>query len=293
MIDGIYVTGVTAFLALAFFAVTVELWGWPRLDVAAITFNFICFSWPLNLFAALTGVASAPLLRRTGAWKFWTLGFGVLAGAQIYDIALFFGLRQGDYVSKYYHLLVACLFAVMLLRRSTALQTAHEMMAKAEAALGRMASQVAHDVRSPLAALGMVVQDLDGVSEDHRLLIRSAVGRINDIANVLLDRKRAGMRPTPDATQRGEQVSDEPLRLTSVAHVVDALVTEKRLQFRPKINVTIEAALGARAYGLFVRAQVVELKRLLSNVINRIYSRCRNDIDSAPSASAATDMVYS
>ena len=53
-------------------------------------------------------------------------------------------------------------------------------------ALDGLAAQVAHDIQSPLAALQMIIQATSSISEDKRILIRSAVGRIRDIANNLL-----------------------------------------------------------------------------------------------------------
>jgi hypothetical protein len=54
--------------------------------------------------------------------------------------------------------------------------------------LGQMAAQVAHDIRSPLAALDMVLEEISSLPEDLRLIVRRAVGRIKDISNNLLVR---------------------------------------------------------------------------------------------------------
>ena len=58
-------------------------------------------------------------------------------------------------------------------------------------ALGEMARQVAHDIRSPLSALNTVVGSLESLPEERRQLIRGAAQRINDIANSLLQHGRA------------------------------------------------------------------------------------------------------
>jgi signal transduction histidine kinase len=57
--------------------------------------------------------------------------------------------------------------------------------------VGLLASQVAHDIRSPLAALEMVNEELSALPEDLRLLVRNAVGRIKDISNNLLESNRS------------------------------------------------------------------------------------------------------
>ena len=55
--------------------------------------------------------------------------------------------------------------------------------------LVKIAQQVAHDIRSPLAALNAVTKNLSEVDEEKRLLIRRAVQRIDDIANDLSSKK--------------------------------------------------------------------------------------------------------
>lgn len=115
--------------------------------------------------------------------------------------------------------------------------------------------QVAHDIRSPLAALEAVLGDLAQIPEDRRLLIRSAAGRIRDIANDLLQRHR----PISDG-----QDSGAALLLSSL---VEPVVTEKRLQFRSRHEIEIEAKLES-SYGAFVSVPPAEFKRVLSNLVN-------------------------
>jgi signal transduction histidine kinase len=124
-------------------------------------------------------------------------------------------------------------------------------------AIALIASQVAHDIRSPLAALDSVIRDLSQLPEDKRILIRSAAGRIRDIANSLLDRQRAPASGTAEAAS--------PQLLSSL---IESLATEKRLQYRSRSRVEIEAWLDASSYGIFARLQPVEFKRVLSNLIN-------------------------
>ena len=47
-------------------------------------------------------------------------------------------------------------------------------------------AQVAHDIRSPLAALNTALKHLKELPEQERILIRNATRRISDIANNLL-----------------------------------------------------------------------------------------------------------
>ena len=126
-----------------------------------------------------------------------------------------------------------------------------------EARLGEMASQVAHDVRSPLAALTSCTHDLSELSEDKRVLIRSAILRIEDIANDLADKK-----------QTGKSSTDDSLSLLLLSGLVESLISEKRMQYRQKPEITISAKINKDSYGLFVLVRSGAIKRVLSNVIS-------------------------
>lgn len=124
-----------------------------------------------------------------------------------------------------------------------------------------IAQQVAHDIRSPLAALEVAAGGVYQMPEDKRILIRSAVGRIRDIANSLVDRN-----PTPEA--EAILSAHKPASAQLLSSLIESLVTEKRLQFRSRDLLEIEVWLDAASYGIFAKVQPVEFKRLLSNLVN-------------------------
>ena len=135
--------------------------------------------------------------------------------------------------------------------------------------LGILASQVAHDIRSPLAALDAAVKDASELPENRRLMIRGAAGRIRDIANSLLEQYRetsaVANKPTSSICVASMD-GDKPVCL--VSGLIDSLVTEKRLQYRSRIGVTIDFNMDESSYGLFVKVNPAEFKRVLSNLIN-------------------------
>lgn len=122
-----------------------------------------------------------------------------------------------------------------------------------------IAKQVSHDIRSPLAALNMVVGDLDQVAEEKRILIRNSVSRINDIANTLLTKSK---NIDNEYTTQEAQMTTELLPA-----LVDSIVSEKRVQYREKTGVTIETDLK-NSYGAFALVNATDLKRVISNLIN-------------------------
>lgn len=125
-----------------------------------------------------------------------------------------------------------------------------------EAALAKIASQVAHDIRSPLAALDSILSDLSQLPEEKRIITRNAIGRIRDIANNLL------------LQNRNEKEIPAEVRLSLLTSIIDTLVSEKRLQFRSELNIHIEFTPTVHSYGLFASVDVTEFKRVLSNLIN-------------------------
>jgi signal transduction histidine kinase len=120
-----------------------------------------------------------------------------------------------------------------------------------------VARQVAHDIRSPLAALEVASRDVASLPEDKRLLIRSAVDRIRDIANTLLDRHKDSDDAAPGDTAAPHLLSS----------LIEPVVTEKRLQVRSQTEITIETRWEEGSYGVFARVQPGEFKRALSNLL--------------------------
>ena len=123
-------------------------------------------------------------------------------------------------------------------------------------AFADLSMQVAHDIRSPLAALEAASADIARLPEERRILVRDAVGRIHDIANDLLDKHRAGGVAAPAVSAH------------LLSGLIGSLLTEKRLQYRSRSNIRIENELDAASYGLFTNVQPVEFKRVLSNLVN-------------------------
>lgn len=164
-----------------------------------------------------------------------------------------------------------------------------------QAASVRISSQVAHDIRSPLTALNVVLGSLSGIPEEKRVLARNSIERINDIANNLLRNVRNQVaRPstTPLAVStKEERLSANPKwhadieeisapEVELVSSVIEMLVSEKREQFRSLPNVRIYQVPG-EGYGLFARLPSGEFRRALSNLIN-------NAVEALPPSSSET-----
>lgn len=125
----------------------------------------------------------------------------------------------------------------------------------------RVATQVAHDIRSPLAALNAAEGDLRSLPEDARLLVKGAVSRIADIANHLLEVNRLGGNDSGS-------ISISAREAQFVACLVEEMAAEKRAEFRGKSQIEIRTELDLQSFGLFVSVEAREFKRILSNLIN-------------------------
>ncbi len=129
-----------------------------------------------------------------------------------------------------------------------------------------IAKQISHDIRSPLAALNMIIGQLKDVPEQQRLMLRNSVNRINEIANTLLTKsKNEKSQQSPHAS-----IGDDPppqLQVELLPPLIDTIVSEKRLQFRDKIDIEIEADLS-ESYGAFANINAPEFARVISNITN-------------------------
>jgi signal transduction histidine kinase len=124
--------------------------------------------------------------------------------------------------------------------------------------LEQISRQVSHDIRSPLAALNMAMQDLDQLPEGTRLILRASIQRIQDIANNLLNKTS---KNSEQANKKNE------LQTTFLYSSLDEIVSEKRLHFRSKGSIQIEGNLS-QEFGLFSKVDNKSLKRVISNMIN-------------------------
>ncbi|MDD2805301.1 MAG: HAMP domain-containing sensor histidine kinase [Elusimicrobiales bacterium] len=147
-------------------------------------------------------------------------------------------------------------FAQMTERMSDALGQAARLESElaVSKATADMAAQVAHDVRSPLAALGAAAKGLN-LPEEQRTLIDGAIGRMQGIADDLLQRYRA-----PGAAVKSK------VETHALAGLIEQVIAEKRLQHKDKAGVKInfeDAARGAKA-----AVDAKELQRMVSNLLN-------------------------
>jgi len=134
--------------------------------------------------------------------------------------------------------------------------------------LATLATQVAHDIRSPLSALDSVMKDLPQFPEEKRVIVRSALGRIRDIANNLIEKNDAQDMREDSSVRPPSGRGTDPSSVQLLSSLIDTLITEKRIQYRSQIDIDIDSNLEPSSYGLFASVPVSEFKRVVSNLIN-------------------------
>lgn len=156
---------------------------------------------------------------------------------------------------------------ILLVRRFRNLEQKLELK---QSEIAEISAQVSHDIRSPLSALNMVVSSLKDIPENKRIMIRSSVHRITDIANQLLHRNSVQQDFLEASTASMTNSPTSELQTTTpelLPALIETLVSEKRLQFRDKSNITIETDLE-ESYGAFAKINATDFTRVLSNLIN-------------------------
>jgi signal transduction histidine kinase len=147
--------------------------------------------------------------------------------------------------SSYINLLINSIngFKRDILGLSLELQKQKELEIRAE-----VTAQVAHDIRSPVAALSVLSSNLSGISDEDRLLLQMAVERINNIAEDLLQQNSQAMP-------------------ADILNIVESIILEKRfeLQDRPNIKMSLETRDMVDYISILNHGQ---FSRIISNLIN-------------------------
>lgn len=139
------------------------------------------------------------------------------------------------------------------------------------AASTQIAGQVAHDIRSPLAALEVLMRGANSLPEDERVLMRSATTRIKNIADGMLKINREALERASryGSGFSGEFIpSDDPMENVSLRQALQSILDEKRLEYLEFTGIQFDEKFEQDPEPILVKFQPRELNRLLSNLIN-------------------------
>jgi len=123
----------------------------------------------------------------------------------------------------------------------------------------QIANQVAHDIVSPLSALSTIISMLRDIPEQHRITLKQAATRIEDITNDLLKHYR-----TPDA-KNAEADKEMDIFFTYLG--LREILSEKRVEYH-SLPITFSHKIGPGAHFAFIQVSSNAFRRMLSNLIN-------------------------
>jgi two-component system aerobic respiration control sensor histidine kinase ArcB len=135
----------------------------------------------------------------------------------------------------------------------------------AQAKFTKNAYSVAHDIRSPLSTLLLIVKNCKEISEDKRIALREIAVSIGDIANNLLS--KYGDKEIEDHIEE-----QKPLLLSAV---LLHLISDKKHQYKESGHKFYHdfTQIGQRA---FIKIQQSLFKRMISNLINNAVDAFEN-----------------
>lgn len=124
----------------------------------------------------------------------------------------------------------------------------------------QIADQVAHDIRSPISTLLMIVAVCNDIPEKQRVGLRIAANRINDIANNLISQYKK-----KDA--ENQAIVKEEREPLLVSTTLLELLTEKKYKYQGQA-VDFDHHFSQVGHFSWIHVQPVSFKRMISNVIN-------------------------
>lgn len=128
-----------------------------------------------------------------------------------------------------------------------------------EMEFAKMATQVAHDIKSPMVVLNNYFKEIIKVDDTKTEVIDSSLNRINEIANNLITQyKNINNRQQLDNNYIGKEF---------IYEILESIVAEKKLQFTNK-SVVINL-ISDKSLALFCTSfNAQNFKRVISNLIN-------------------------
>lgn len=125
--------------------------------------------------------------------------------------------------------------------------------------LKTIVSQVAHDIRSPLASLSMIVKSCKSIPETERIALRDVALSIGDIANNLLSKYKCNGNEIHTKTKTLEYI------LVSLS--LSEVLSEKKYQYK-HLPVKFNYSFDSNSSFVSIQAEASDFNRMLSNLLN-------------------------
>ncbi len=144
--------------------------------------------------------------------------------------------------------------------KANILSTNQEELQRERDKFQRMVERVSHDIRSPLSSLSMIVSMCSGIQEEDRVALRSAITRINDIANSLHNEYQ---NISHGKSSTAPDQYDSLLASTALLEILG----EKRYQYK-LLNVRFEHNFSGDSNFAFTSIEAAVFKQIMSHILN-------------------------
>lgn len=160
-------------------------------------------------------------------------------------------------------LLIISSFWIYQFRKSTIKSYEKEIELALARRFSDLSRKVAHDIRSPLSALNMMVGHYKSIPEEQKEIIQQVILRINGIADDLLNDTKKQSVPTQQITN-----STQELKKYKIIPAIKNLVNEKNLEVKNIPGVEVVLRLNNCLEDIEVAIPDKSIQRILSNLIN-------------------------
>ena len=123
----------------------------------------------------------------------------------------------------------------------------------------KIAEQVAHDIRSPLASLLMIIKSCTEIPEAERIALREAAISIGDITSNLLSRY---IKKKPDLVEELEE--SQPMLASAT---LLQLLADKKYEYQ-NLSIKLNHDISQTGHFAFIKISISDFKRMISNLIN-------------------------
>lgn len=140
------------------------------------------------------------------------------------------------------------------------LESTQKAMVEAEKVQAKvqMAREVAHNIRSPIIAIEMMLPSMSRLPERLQNTLRNSVKEIKALTERLKNQ----------ADSLAESNSDGELEVLYLPIILQDIVSQKQLEYSGKCGVSFSLQKSGVTDDAFISANVTELKSILSNIIN-------------------------
>lgn len=163
-----------------------------------------------------------------------------------------------------FFLILLTLLLIIIIRSTRYFE---EEKRKHEINLSKLARQMSHDIRSPLATLNTIIDDISStINNESHELIQNSLRRINEISNKHLE----------NSQHSSMSASLPKLEENNIIEGIKKLITLKKIEFK---NISIKLSFKENSEIYTSKVDIIEFDRIISNIINNSVEASATNIE--------------